>query len=119
MQLCSSIFINLFDRKRRFSIIENSETLTINVLCFCINRIFCMYITLHIYIYIGLTGELGFLSEERRLNVAVTRARRHLCVICDAGTIANASFPVLRDFVEYVRQRGTVVPASQVNLGVC
>ena len=35
-------------------------------------------------------GELGFLWERRRLNVALTRARRHLCLVADAGTIERA-----------------------------
>jgi len=34
-------------------------------------------------------GEVGFLAELRRLNVALTRARRHLTVIGDSATIAN------------------------------
>ncbi|SAL98729.1 hypothetical protein [Absidia glauca] len=34
-------------------------------------------------------GQVGFLQEKRRLNVAMTRAKRHLCVICDSETLAG------------------------------
>ena len=35
--------------------------------------------------------EVGFLGEERRLNVAMTRPRRHLCVIGDSETVGKGS----------------------------
>ncbi|KAJ6625053.1 AAA domain-containing protein [Mycena sp. CBHHK59/15] len=33
------------------------------------------------------TREVGFLKEKRRLNVAMTRAKRHLCVVGDSATV--------------------------------
>ena len=35
--------------------------------------------------------EVGFLGERRRLNVAMTRPRRHLCVIGDSETVSRGS----------------------------
>jgi DNA polymerase alpha-associated DNA helicase A len=35
--------------------------------------------------------EIGFLGEKRRLNVAMTRPRRHLCVCGDSETISKGS----------------------------
>ena len=37
-------------------------------------------------------GEIGFLSEIRRTNVAITRARRHVCIIGDSETLGRHSF---------------------------
>ncbi|KAG0234521.1 hypothetical protein BGW41_001120 [Actinomortierella wolfii] len=34
-------------------------------------------------------GEVGFLSDRRRLNVAMTRAKRHLCVIANSDTLSQ------------------------------
>ena len=39
-------------------------------------------------------GEIGFLAETRRMNVALTRARRKLIVIGDSGTITTHPFYV-------------------------
>ena len=36
--------------------------------------------------------EIGFLSEDRRTNVAVTRARRHLAIVGDSETISVNPF---------------------------
>jgi ATP-dependent RNA/DNA helicase IGHMBP2 len=47
-------------------------------------------------------GEVGFLAELRRLNVALTRARRHLTVIADSATLAHDAD--LRDLVEHLQQ---------------
>ena len=37
-------------------------------------------------------GEIGFLSDIRRMNVALTRARRKLIVIGDSATISTHPF---------------------------
>ena len=60
-------------------------------------------------VYISLTRSnadnvIGFLSEIRRMNVAMTRARKKLVVIGDSATIAQ--FPFYADFIEYVEQAG-------------
>ncbi len=47
----------------------------------------------------NLTGEMGFLSDTRRMNVALTRAKRKLIVIGDSATIS--SIPFYEDFIRY------------------
>ncbi|MCB0010173.1 MAG: hypothetical protein KDE04_27095, partial [Anaerolineales bacterium] len=48
-------------------------------------------------------GQIGFLAETRRLNVALTRARRRLIVIGDSATItAEPFYGRLIDYCETV-----------------
>lgn len=35
------------------------------------------------------TREVGFLKEKRRMNVAMTRAKRHLCIVGDSSTVCH------------------------------
>ncbi|XP_056657155.1 DNA-binding protein SMUBP-2 [Monodelphis domestica] len=49
-------------------------------------------------------GEVGFLAEDRRINVAVTRARRHVAIICDSRTVSSDAF--LKKLVEYFSLKG-------------
>ncbi|HEX8516782.1 MAG TPA: IGHMBP2 family helicase [Bacteroidia bacterium] len=44
--------------------------------------------------------EIGFLSDTRRMNVALTRAKKKLVVIGDSATFG--SHPFYRDFLDYV-----------------
>ncbi|KAK9157815.1 hypothetical protein Scep_004389 [Stephania cephalantha] len=48
--------------------------------------------------------EVGFLSDQRRMNVAVTRARRQCCLICDTETVSSDSF--LKRLIEYFEEHG-------------
>jgi AAA domain/R3H domain len=47
---------------------------------------------------------IGFLRDDRRLNVAVTRAKRHCCVICDTETVSQSSF--VKNLVEWIEEHG-------------
>jgi ATP-dependent RNA/DNA helicase IGHMBP2 len=48
--------------------------------------------------------EIGFLSDLRRMNVAITRAKKKLVVIGDSATIASS--PFYQSFLEYCEKHG-------------
>jgi ATP-dependent RNA/DNA helicase IGHMBP2 len=49
-------------------------------------------------------GDIGFLKDYRRMNVAITRAKEKLFVIGDSATIA--ADPFYNQFLTYVEQQG-------------
>jgi ATP-dependent RNA/DNA helicase IGHMBP2 len=48
--------------------------------------------------------EIGFLNDLRRMNVAITRAKKKLVVIGDSATIGSSSF--YQQFLEYCEKHG-------------
>jgi superfamily I DNA and/or RNA helicase len=60
-------------------------------------------------VYIGMTrsnadSRVGFLSEIRRMNVAMTRARKRLVVIGDSATLSR--LPFYAGFISYAESHG-------------
>jgi len=48
-------------------------------------------------------GQIGFLSDARRMNVAMTRARKKLIVVGDSATLSRFSF--YADFIAYAEEK--------------
>ncbi|XP_015579403.2 DNA-binding protein SMUBP-2 isoform X2 [Ricinus communis] len=55
--------------------------------------------------------EVGFLSDRRRMNVAVTRARRQCCLVCDTETVTSDGF--LKRLIEYFEEHGEYLSAAE------
>ena len=55
--------------------------------------------------------QVGFLADARRMNVAVTRARRHCALVCDTDTVT--ADPFLQRLVAYCEQRGEYASAGE------
>lgn len=50
-------------------------------------------------------GVVGFLADTRRMNVAMTRARKKLLIVGDSSTIAQ--HPFYNDLIDYAEQIGS------------
>ncbi len=54
------------------------------------------------------TGEIGFLKDTRRMNVAMTRARKKLVIIGDSATLAQ--FPFYARLLDYAEEHDANTP---------
>ena len=52
----------------------------------------------------NMKGEIGFLTDYRRMNVAMTRARKQLIIVGDSATIGNNKF--YGEFLSYCEEVG-------------
>lgn len=51
------------------------------------------------------------MAENRRINVAITRAKRHLAIVCDSETVSHNDF--LCSLMEYMSSKGFVHTAHE------
>ncbi|KAG0563369.1 hypothetical protein KC19_8G025200 [Ceratodon purpureus] len=57
------------------------------------------------------THEVGFLNDNRRMNVAVTRARRQSCIVCNIETVGKDEF--LKRLVDHFEANGENLSAME------
>ncbi len=60
----------------------------------------------------NMEGEMGFLTDTRRMNVAMTRARRKLIVVGDSATLSSIKF--YADFIKYAEEIGAYKSAWEL-----
>lgn len=57
-------------------------------------------------------SEIGFLSDIRRTNVAITRAKKKLIMVGDSGTLASHSF--YNDLIQFIQQKNFYTSAFEL-----
>jgi len=60
-------------------------------------------------------GQVGFLADARRMNVAVTRARRHCALVGDSDTLSRD--PFLKRLCDWFEDRGELRSAAEYDAG--
>ncbi|KAJ9523939.1 hypothetical protein QJQ45_022419 [Haematococcus lacustris] len=59
-------------------------------------------------------GNIGFLKDPRRLNVAITRAKRLLVVVGNKATLTAGGCPHWEAWMEYLEDKGWVRPVPKL-----
>lgn len=62
-------------------------------------------------------GDIGFLKDYRRMNVAITRAKEELIIIGNSATLANDAFYLA--LLQYVEKHGAYRSAWEFDLSGC
>ena len=61
-------------------------------------------------------AQVGFLADERRLNVAITRAKRGLVIVGDDETL-GAGNEVWREYLRFIARKRVLLPNADALLG--